>query len=438
MLLGGVTAGEFGRMALVVVNALFFSLAVGISISAMSRSAQKAMAMTSLLLLFFTAAMPAAGAILVGFGKTPRLEPVFLMPSAGFSYYLAWDITFRAQPNAFWYSMLVIHGLGWLALALASVIVPRAWQDRPAGAQALRWRERWQLWSFGSLAERAAFRSLLLDRNPFYWLAARARLKPAWVWGVLGLIACVWAWGLAKFRRDWLNAGMYLVTMITLNLLLRSWFASEAPRQLAEDRKAGTLELLLSTPMTVREILRGQWLALRRQFLGPVMLVLAVECLLMAAGLSDVSVEGERGLWVFFCIAYMIMLVADLAALYWVGMWQGLTAKNAQRAANASMARILVVPWALIAVVMLLMVLAVMAGMPEPNLGQQAFLGLWFVLSLGVDFGFAAFARHKLLTEFRQVAERRYAPAPKFWKRLFGEAQAVNTELPPVVAVRDS
>ena len=35
----------------------------------------------------------------------------------------------------------------------------------------------------------------------------------------------------------------------------------------------GSLELLLSTPLGVRDILRGQLLALRRQFLGPIVVV---------------------------------------------------------------------------------------------------------------------------------------------------------------------
>src|SRR5712664_4824419 len=46
LLMGGVTLGEFGRMALVAVNTLFFSLGVGIFSSAISRSAQKAMGLT--------------------------------------------------------------------------------------------------------------------------------------------------------------------------------------------------------------------------------------------------------------------------------------------------------------------------------------------------------------------------------------------------------
>jgi len=61
-----------------------------------------------------------------------------------------------------------------------------------------------------------------------------------------------------------------------LNLVIKVWFALEAGKQLSEDRKQGALELLLSTPLTVQDILRGQRLALERQFLGPVMVVLMV------------------------------------------------------------------------------------------------------------------------------------------------------------------
>src|SRR5437762_7989497 len=40
LLIGGVTPGEFGRMAIVAINTLFFSLSIGICISALSRSAR--------------------------------------------------------------------------------------------------------------------------------------------------------------------------------------------------------------------------------------------------------------------------------------------------------------------------------------------------------------------------------------------------------------
>src|SRR2546426_9114768 len=67
LLMGGVTLGEFGRMALVAVNTLFFSVALGIGVSALSRSALKAVLTTLLLVFVFTALLPASGACLAYF-----------------------------------------------------------------------------------------------------------------------------------------------------------------------------------------------------------------------------------------------------------------------------------------------------------------------------------------------------------------------------------
>ncbi len=137
-----------------------------------------------------------------------------------------------------------------------------------------------------------------------------------------------------------------------LNLLLKVWFALEAGRQLAEDRRQGALELLLSTPLTVQDILRGQLLALKRQFLGPVVVTLLVFFLFMMAAASDEMLlenPEDRSFWVLSWAAGMVMLVADLAALYWVGMWKALTAKNPTRAAASNLGRILVLPWVVLA-----------------------------------------------------------------------------------------
>ena len=432
LLMGGVTPGEFGRMALVAVNTLFFSLALGICVSSMSRSARKAMAMTLLLILLFTALLPAVGAWLALFSRTQKVPMGSLLPSAGFSYFLAFDKPYKTSlANEFWWSILLIHGLGWLCLVLASVIAPRSWQDRPAGAQRLRWNERWRLWSYGNAAERAAFRRRLLDKNAYFWLAARPRLKPAYVWAALGLVASAWAWGLANYHRDWLNEGMYFATWALLNLLLKVWFASEAGRQLAEDRQHGALELLLSTPLKVREVLRGQLLALRRQFLGPVIVVVIVFVLFMFASLSEMTAEEDRTSLVLFWTAVMTVLVADLAALYWVGLWQALTAKNPNRATSASLARILLLPYGAFALVAL--VLSLVSLIRDLDLGPRFILGLWLASSLVADLGFGAWARYKLLSEFRLAAAQRYAPPAAFWKRLLGRAEPGEGQAPPAI-----
>jgi len=418
LLMGGITFGEFGRMALVAINALFFSLSLGICVSAFSRSARKSATMTFLLLLLIGGVLPGIGIYKVypTFGKFP---PPFFWPSVGFTYFLAWEVNYKTYFDDFWRSLLTVHGLSWFFLILASVVAPRTWQDRPAGIKKLRWRERWLLWSHGDSSERLAFRNRLLDQNAFFWLAARSRLKPAVVWAVLGVLACVWAWGVGKYHQEFLNSGAYLLTGLVLNLMFKAWVAGEAGRQLAEDRKLGALELLLSTPMTIRDILRGQLLALRRQFLAPLVVVLVTIFVFMWATLREPDTEDMRSFVRLLCIGGMVMIVADLIALYWVGMWQALSAKNPNRTASASVARILILPPLAWAMVVLIAVLSSVRGGQNYESWPHMLLGLWFGLGLVADIGFSIAARRKLLTEFRFAAAQRYTPRAGFLKRLF-------------------
>jgi len=355
----------------------------------------------------------------------------WLLASVGFTGSRAIDLVYNARPHEFWWSVAVLHGLGWLFLLLASAVVPRAWQDRPAGARASRWRARWQQWSCGHAADRAGFRQRLLDRGAYCWLASRVRLRPALIWAVLGLIACGWLWGLGRVGRDWLNEGTYFMTGFLLCVVIKILFGLDAGRQLAEDRSAGTLELLLTTPLTVQDVLRGQRLALRRQFQGPVIVVLLVCLLFMMLGPADaVSQQDQKGrtLWFLTWTAVMVMLVADLSSLYWFGMWKGLTATNPARAAAGNLATILLLPWVALALV----------GFTAALLWPYAtgYLALWlfgwhFGLGLATDLGFAIWARRKLLSEFRLEAARRYEPRAGFWKRLLGGGVPRGVEPPP-------
>jgi ABC-type transport system involved in multi-copper enzyme maturation permease subunit len=419
LLMGGITLGEFGRMALVAVNALFFSLSLGICVSAFSRSGRKSATMTFLLLLLFSAGLPAIGGYKMYLTSSTIYDPVFFWPSAGFTYFRAWEYFYKLGADDFWCSLATVHGFGWFFLIVASIVAPRSWKDRPPGVKKLRWRERWLMWSHGDSTERLAFRRRLLDQNAFFWLAARSRLKPACVWGTLGLLACVWAWGVGKYHQEFLNPGAYLLTGLVLNLMLKAWVAAEAGRQLAEDRKLGALELLLSTPMSIHDILRGQLLALRRQFLAPLLLVLVTIFVFMWATLREPDTEDMRSFVRVLCIGGMVMIVADLIALYWVGMWQALTAKNPNRTASASVGRILVLPPLAWAMVVLIAVLSSVRGGQNYESWPHMLLGLWFGLGLVADIGFSIAARRKLLTEFRFAAAQRYTPRAGFLKRLF-------------------
>ena len=415
---GGLTLAEFVRMSLVVIDALLFSLTLGICISSMSRSAHKSAALSVLMLLFFVALVPACGVMVTAVGKGRSVHWLFLAPSIGFSYYTAFDVVYKVARSQFWISLGIIHALSWLSLIIASAITPRGWQDRPAGRSALPWPEGWRLWRARPGAERTALRRRLLETNPILWLTARLSSRAAAIWVFLGAGVLIWLGAWWKFKHDWLNEGVYVTTAVLLNLVLRYWLAAEATRSLAEHRKTGALELLLSTPLSIREILRGQGLALRRQFLGPVLLALAAETVFMLATVREAVPDEERVFWFALWTAGMLMLVADLFALFWVGMWQGLTARNPIRAAGGSLFRILVLPWISYALILLFIVLKDLGGSGvQASPGWKFFLGLWFGLGFGIDIAFGAWSRQKLLTEFRLAAQERYGQRDfrKFW-----------------------
>src|SRR3569833_1002856 len=57
--------------------------------------------------------------------------------------------------------------------------------------------------------------------------------------------------------------------------------AAAATNRFSEDRKIGSMELLLATPLNHARILRGQGSALLRLFLGPLIAVLLIHCLVL-------------------------------------------------------------------------------------------------------------------------------------------------------------
>jgi ABC-type transport system involved in cytochrome c biogenesis permease component len=411
LLLGGVTLGEIARTSLVALNTMFFSLSVGICVSACSRSGRRSIGMTFLILLVLAGVLPSLGAWGAAYHKISPLHPMFFWASPGFTYYWAFDMNFRAGTGLFWKSIAVTHALAWVALGLAAFVVPRTWQDRPAGVARQTWRDGWRNWLYGPPSDRAARRGALLEINPFLWICSRSRFKPYSVWIVLGLLAAGWFYGYYKLRGDWLNEGVYFVSGLVLNLLLKGWVAAECGRQIAEERQQGSLELLLCTPLSVPDILRGQFLALRRQFLGPFLITVILWVVFLNATIKNETNSGQRDFWTALWVSGLIMLVADLYAIYWVGMWQGLTAKNPNRVGGQTVIRILVVPWLALMGLLLLITLS-------DHFSWQGFITLWVVCGFIADFGFAAFAYNKLTTGFRETAAQKYSPKQGFWRTL--------------------
>lgn len=408
LLLGALTLGEFWRIVLVLTNTLFFSLAAGILASSVSWQERRAMLGSALIILAVT-----AGPALIGLGVALQDRAIpynlgWLLSSAVYPAVLALDQFYRVQPEQFWSSSAVTHLLGWGFLALASIMVRRTWQDRPAAGQAARVPERCRSWRFGHGPGRNAYRRRLLEVNPVLWLAGRDRLGPVYVWAVLAVLGLTWLWLFWKYRGAILDPAFCLLTAYCVHTIIKLWVASEASRPLAEDRRSGALELILSTPLPVSEIVDGVVLALKRMFAWPVAIILCADVAMLLAGASDGLLEPSQS-WLVFCVGLMVMFVADLYTLAWVGLWLSLNVKKVSRAVNGAISRVLVLPWAIF-----IAGIFGLAATPwrsfEP--GELELISGAFALALLLDSAFFGWAAFNLRENFRAAAAERFEGKP--------------------------
>jgi ABC-type transport system involved in multi-copper enzyme maturation permease subunit len=399
LLLGGLTKGDFWRMALVLVNTLCFSVCLGILVSSFSRHERKAQFGTFILLLFFSGGFP----LFASWYEYTRhiTESSFFYPSPGFAFGMAFDEPYKKNPQQFWNSITAIAAIWIFALLLAGVIVRRSWQDRPRQALRLRWHEAAARIRGGSPEVRRAYRTRLLNVNPYFWLASRDRLKPFYVLGFLFLGALIWAFFYFRYSREMRDSGSYMAAGFIVHTILKFWLASDAGRLLAEDRRTGALELTLSTPLKVREILDGQFLALARQFGWAVAMVICIDVVFMFLGASSGSISGNTD-WVLMWMSGIVIFVADLFVLPALAMWLALTSKRASKAFAQTAFYILMLPWLIF---FGFVTLAVM-GRSGPDSG--AFIGAWFVISAIVDIVFFGWASGNLTHKFREVVTQRF------------------------------
>jgi ABC-type transport system involved in multi-copper enzyme maturation permease subunit len=406
LLMGGVAHGEFWRAVLVLVDTFLFSLTVGVFASVLSRDTRQAMGINLLLLLALVAVPPAIACLIAYLEDSNQVIRPLLFSCPAYSYYLCFDANYRFAGQHFWISVGLIHALTWLLAALSSWMVPRSWQDRDSGKSEARWADRWRIWVYGNAAQRRALRTRLLQVNPFCWLASRARFKPAGVWFFLGFVACWWLYMCAVMHLHWTEESLSMTTALFLNSVLKLWIGIEACQRLAEEQKMGSLELVLSTPLNERAILRGQLLALRRQFLKPLALVIGVEIVFMlAASRPSVLPAEEAAKQAAFGVTGIVLLILDIVALTWVALLAALTAKSANRASASAISRVLLFPWIGFAAI------AVIAGLwtaGGPGPGWKFYLYLWFWLGVLTDLALGLPAWWQLRTRFRELALQRF------------------------------
>lgn len=400
LLLGGITGDEIGRMALALFATLVFSISFSLLASVVSRDGRKVFLFTLIALILLTA-WPCKNLI----GGTPASTIAFwnsggILPSPGIGFVAAFAAHYKLGAASYWRSvqwMLLASGFG---IVIASLLIPHTWRQRPVKGRFEFLRKSINFDLFIRRLD-VTRRTRCLARHPVFWLANRNRLRPAVVWVVLFLtaLACAVIYG-DYATRTRLNEALILVLYIG-HFLLKLWIAWEASRRFCDDRKSGALELLLTTPLGERGIWR-EWLSgLGRRFALPVFILLSLDAMILAGYLAVIDSRLETwfaGSLLF--IANTVMFVFDLHTLKCVGLWHGLTAKNASRACIQTVGLVLLLPTLLWLILVGILGILIGGGLSGAMLGLMI---CWYLMCLSLNLGFILNAWFNLKDSFRET-----------------------------------
>jgi ABC-type transport system involved in multi-copper enzyme maturation permease subunit len=338
--LGGVTAGELFRVCFALLLTMFFSLCTGMLVSTFVRESGQAGSVTFFLLLLATVGLPA----LSGLANVQFKQPVGVFETLDL---FSLTSLFRAAGlpgglgSRFAGSVIAVGSVSVLFLAISSFYIRYTWQDRPqrqppAAASPIPSNKD------GSVPLRT--RDPLLDQNPVFWLA-RENGWESWI--AAGFVVLLFIVAAVKFPAE-LKIILPVLMWYVIPYLVALSVASQATRFFARMRQQGALEFLLSTPLTDREILRGQWQALRRRYLPIAIVVIAIIWIPLYAFGGHGSLFGGRE--VFPTDSATRLYVTLKSILVWfaagsAGMYFGLNARRLQFASLQAMVCGVLLPW---------------------------------------------------------------------------------------------
>ena len=409
-LFGGLTASDFLWFVTSALNVLFLSLSLGLFASALCKDDRVALGV-GLLLMAGAVFGPLIGALVYGqlaggasgsgaeilAGFSPATAPFLLLFERVGGIRGATTGISDAISTSLWTTLIT----ALVAVVLASTTLARLWRSQEKQPEAAT---RTGSTGADERDSRTAARAPLLDRNPYVWLAGRNRAGRYAPWGVLGVAALIWIGGFGVWGSDWANEGVYIATAFLIHFALKLLIAGVACWQFNEDRSSGAMELILSTPLSVGEILKGQREALIRMFLWPILCVLLVNFVFLMAHLNRSGSNSSPIMLVW--ISGMAVLVADAFALRSMGMWLGLRMRKTNAAVTRTVVCVLSLPWAVM--ILSLSLLALLPFSVFPNMEGEVLILYWLTLSIGNALLWRGWAERNLAKQFRAEATGRF------------------------------
>lgn len=440
-LLGGVDMDAYLRVIAACASTMFLSLAIGVYWSSRVANSWATVLAWLATMAFLVVGWPFLLWMMVLFMQntiyadmlfTAERAPYFLSlltPSPGFSAVMAVGPQ-NISGNyrwVFWVSLGVQQVLAWTAYWVACRRTQSIWRE-----QELQLVRRSRGRSLKELLARLfhwlRWRHLpVRQEEPVAWLVRRSRLGLNVTLIVFTLATVGYVLGLIFEPRDWGDDDVFSFVMALMHIWLLAWMAGESSAWIFRDRHSGAMELILATPLSVKEILKGHFQGINRKLLLPLFWVVLVDVVFMFFDNNRYASYADTNWFVqsYFKYAYWLacigMLFFNLYTLRWTATWMGMIARNEFSAAVAALVWVSLPTWGTIALGTFSMIIAsqVFEMQWVEKLGEGIeewhFMLIWLFLGILNNLMLIWLSRREC-RQLREYASLR--PETGFWAQL--------------------
>lgn len=313
----------------------------------------------------------------------------------------------------YWSTAAITTSIGFAALVFAWKCLSGLRVSHPPVGNRPSFKQRWAQRAYGKPGERLAFRRQTLDVNPFQWLCVRDRLRRYYPVGLLLLLLGFLCWFIVEEPSALNEFTFHMVMTFLLVFVARAMFAGESARRFSEDRDQGALELLLTTPISARTLLKGHARGCRAQlFVILTLTVVAFGWLLALSTVGRFIVRDDyipavvHGTIVVVFIWFLLGFVSQPL----IGAWAGLTARKTRTAGGISFLAGVLLPLVLFMVTYVSLALLAQYDwirVPDGFNTELFFLGLFAFYSIGSDLLWILVLRRAIPRRMMEWASRR-------------------------------
>lgn len=428
---GGLSPDQFLATAISLPVLLLFVISVCVLASVLCQEESTALFVASGIAILLCGMVPLIHELSDSNQTIQLLCGELLVFSPARSAYLALNQLSGGTMSEFWNASAVSTLWSALFLCAAGIVLSRVWQDKPDTATQDSVDSRLREWICGNSAWRKQLSQRWSDLNPYVWLALRDRWLLSLAWIVIGgvmllwLVACVW------WPHSWIKPANFFLTAILLNYMLNWISIFAAAKTIGDNRRSGALELLLTTPLSHLDIIRGQLAAMREQFRPIARAVLIFEIIMFVMGLQSrfwtpssftvyLVVWAALMLWTFnYSMPFRNALI-----VFWDSLVCGRPAYVALKHAGFTPSPAMIAYWFFIGGNLIRMIIGVwMSSFPSGSITELVLIGVVAIVLICLNTVRRVRQQNlesRLATDFRAIATKPVPepsdPRYKHWK----------------------